>query len=303
MSHAKVYAILIGVMILWGINTPWMKIIIASGDPLTLQATRVFIASLVIFIILKCFRKKLIVANMPWKYIWLGAFFGVMLHHGFYAFGIDQTTAMKAGIINGLSPLFTAMAAVIFKDTVMTRTKLLGFMLGFSGILVAIVKGWDDLFAWEIGDLYIFLSFFLQSFSFIAIRRATKVIQPMLMTAWMQFVGSLVLVALAFSIQPSNFSVFATMPSNVFIIFLLSGIVATGIGHTLYNLCIQQIGAAESAIFSNFNTIFSLIASALILHEVLTVQQFIGCLLVVLGVLTGTGNMERFIRWRRTAKQ
>ena len=303
MSNAKVYAILIGVMILWGINTPWMKIIIASGDPLTLQATRVFIASLVIFIILKSLRKSLLVPNMPWKYIWIGAFFGVMLHHGFYAFGIDKTTAMKAGIINGLSPLFTAMAAVIFKDTIMTRTKFIGFALGFSGILVAIVKGWNDLFAWEIGDIYIFLSFFLQSFSFIAIRRATKVIQPMLMTAWMQFVGSLVLVAVAIIIQPSNFLVFTTMPSNVFIIFLLSGIVATGIGHTLYNLCIQQIGAAESAIFSNFNTIFSLIASAIILNEVLTLQQFFGCLLVVLGVLTGTGNMERLIRWRRTAKQ
>lgn len=67
-------------------------------------------------------------------------------------------------------------------------------------------------------------------------------------------------------------------------------------GHTLYNLCIKQIGAAESATFANFNTVLALIFSALLLGEVITLQQFIGSIFIIVGVIVGTGNVERFLK-------
>ena len=179
MSNKKVYSILILVMLIWGMNVSWMKLIITSGDPLTLQGLRVFFAALTVFLILKLMKQPLTVINMPWKYILLGCFFGVICHHGFFAYGIEQTTAMKTAIISGMSPLFTAFVAVIFKDTIMTRTKVIGFLLGGIGVLVAIVRDFSDLLDWSLGDVYIFLSFFLQAFSFIAIRRATRTMQPL----------------------------------------------------------------------------------------------------------------------------
>ena len=84
----------------------------------------------------------------------------------------------------------------------------------------------------------------------------------------------------------------------VLTLFLLSAILATRVGHTLYNLCIKQIGAAESAIFANFNTVFTLISSALLLGEIITLQQFIGSIFIIVGVVVGTGNVERFLKWR-----
>lgn len=285
-------------MLIWGMNVSWMKLIIMSGDPLTLQGLRVFFAALTVFLILKLMKQPLTVMDMPWKYILLACFFGVICHHGFFAYGIEQTTAMKTAIISGMSPLFTAFVAVIFKDTVMTRTKVIGFLLGGIGVLVAIVRDFSDLLNWSLGDVYIFLSFFLQAFSFIAIRRATRIMQPMLVTAWMLLIGSSILLLVALLINPSTFKVFTKLPPFVLIIFLLSAILATGVGHTLYNLCIKQIGAAESAIFANFNTVFALIFSALLLGEVITLQQFIGSIFIIVGVVVGTGNVERFLKWR-----
>lgn len=285
-------------MLIWGMNVSWMKLIIMSGDPLTLQGLRVFFAALTVFLILKLMKQPLTVMDMPWKYILLACFFGVICHHGFFAYGIEQTTAMKTAIISGMSPLFTAFVAVIFKDTVMTRTKVIGFLLGGIGVLVAIVRDFSDLLNWSLGDVYIFLSFFLQAFSFIAIRRATRIMQPMLVTAWMLLIGSSILLLVSLLINPSSFTVFTKLPPFVLIIFLLSAILATGVGHTLYNLCIKQIGAAESAIFANFNTVFALIFSALLLGEVITLQQFIGSIFIIVGVVVGTGNVERFLKWR-----
>lgn len=298
MSNKKVYSILILVMLIWGMNVSWMKLIITSGDPLTLQALRVFLAALTVFLILKLMKQPLTVTNMPWKYIMLACFFGVICHHGFFAYGIEQTTAMKTAIISGMSPLFTAFVAVIFKDTVMTRTKGLGFLLGGIGVLIAVVRDFSDLINWALGDVYMILSFFLQAFSFIAIRRATRVMQPMLVTAWMLLIGSSILLLMALLINPSNFTVLTKLSPLVLTLFLLSAILATGIGHTLYNLCIKQIGAAESAIFANFNTVFALIFSALLLGEIITLQQFIGSVFIIVGVIVGTGNVERFLKWR-----
>lgn len=299
MSNKKVYGILILVMLVWGMNVSWMKLIITSGDPLTLQGLRVFFAALTVFLILKLMKQPLTVENMPWKYIMLACFFGVICHHGFFAYGIEQTTAMKTAIISGMSPLFTAFVAVLFKDTILTRTKALGFLLGVIGVLIAVVRNFSDLLNWDLGDIYIVLSFFLQAFSFIAIRRATRTMQPMLVTAWMLLIGSSILLLLSLIINPSSFIMFTKLSSNTLIVFLLSAILATGVGHTLYNLCIKHIGAAESAIFANFNTVFALIFSALLLGELITLQQFIGSIFIIVGVIVGTGNIERFLNWWR----
>ncbi|MEO4054423.1 DMT family transporter [Solibacillus sp. CAU 1738] len=308
MGNAKVYSILILVMFVWGMNVTWLKVIVSNGEPLTMQTMRVFLAGITVFIILKLMKQKLYVQGMPWKYILIGCFFGVICHHGFLAYGIERTTAMKTAIISGLSPLITAFIAVVFKDTIMTKTKAIGFALGGVGVLIAVVDDFTALFKLQLGDFFVFMSFFLQAFSFIAIRRATRVIQPMLMTGWMLVLGSSVLLVFTTIIYPTSFGSFLTLSPFVWTIFLLSAILATAIGHTLYNLCIKHIGAAESAIFTNFNTMFALFGAALFLNEIITWQQLIGCFFIIAGVVIGTGNVDRgvfkrMISWRFKGKK
>lgn len=286
-------------MFLWGMNVTWLKVIVSNGDPLTIQTARIFLAGIVIFIILKLTKQQLYVKNMPFKYILIGCFFGVICHHAFLAYGIVRTTAMKTAIISGLSPLFTALIAVVFKDTVMTKTKLIGFMLGGIGVLFAVVDDLTELTNLQLGDFLVFMSFFLQAFSFIAIRRATTTISPMLTTGWMLLIGSSILLIFTLVTNIQSYTAFVSFSPLLWLIFFLSAVLATSVGHTLYNLCIKHIGAAESAIFVNFNTIFALIGAALFLHEVITLQQFIGSLIIIAGVIIGTSNLEEKLLQRK----
>ncbi|CAM5204508.1 Drug/metabolite transporter (DMT)-like permease OS=Ureibacillus acetophenoni OX=614649 GN=SAMN05877842_102189 PE=3 SV=1 [Ureibacillus acetophenoni] len=295
MSNAKIYTILVLVMLAWGLNVTWLKIIVSNGDPLTLQSFRIFLAGITVFTFLIILRQKLYVRNMPWKYILLGSFFGVICHHAFLAFGIQQTTGTKTAIISGLSPLIVALIAVIFKDTIMTKSKLIGFILGGIGVLIAVVRDFRELLNWEMGDILVFLSFFLQAFSFIAIRRGTRTISPLLMTAYMLTIGSILLVISSTLINPSSIVSFATADLTFWSVFLLSAIVATGLGHSLYNLCIKHIGTAESAIFVNLNTVFALFGTTILLHEFITYQQITGTIIIITGVIIGTSNIESII--------
>ena len=85
LANAKVYSILVFVMFLWGMNVTWLKVIVSNGDPLTIQTARIFLAAITIFIILKLTKQPLYVKGMPFKYILIGCFFGVICHHVFLA--------------------------------------------------------------------------------------------------------------------------------------------------------------------------------------------------------------------------
>lgn len=295
LSNSKIYSILILVILLWGLNVTWLKIIVSNGEPITIQSVRIFLAGITVFLILLLMKQKVFVKNMPWKYILIGSFFGVICHHAFMAVGIEQTTGTKTAIISGLSPLITALIAVIFKDTVMTISKLVGFLLGGLGVCIAVIQSFHEILNIELGDILVFLSFLLQAFSFIAIRRGTRTISPLLMTAYMLTIGSVILLISSLFIYPTSLSAFMTSDFQFWSIFILSGVFATGVGHSLYNLCIKHIGTAESAIFVNLNTVFALFGTALLLNEIISIQQLIGTMIIIIGVIVGTSNIEAII--------
>ncbi len=282
-------------MLLWGLNITWLKLIVTYGEPIIIQSVRIFIAGMTVFLILVLIKQKIYVRNMPWTYILIGSFFGVVCHHALMAVGIDQTTGTKAAIIGGLSPLIVALIAIIFKDTVMTKSKLIGFILGAIGVCIAVIQDFNDLLNLQTGDILVFLSFFLQAFSFIAIRRGTRTISPLLMTAYMLTIGAIILIFTSLFIHPTGLNVFVTSDFQFWSVFILSAVLATGIGHSLYNLCIKHIGTAESAIFVNLNTVFGLFGTALLLSEIITIQQLIGTMIIILGVIIGTSNLETII--------
>ena len=71
---------------------------------------------------------------------------------------------------------------------------------------------------------------------------------------------------------------------------------ATAVGHSLYNLAIKNIGAAESAIFTNFNTLFALIGAYIFLGEKMHLQQYVGCVFIICAVIIGTGGIDMKVK-------
>lgn len=72
-------------------------------------------------------------------------------------------------------------------------------------------------------------------------------------------------------------------------VFLGSAVIATAVGHMTYNYAIGQVGAAEASIFINLNPFFALIGSSLLLGEAVTIVQMSGFVLILIGVLFGSG--------------
>lgn len=111
--------------------------------------------------------------------------------------------------------------------------------------------------------------------------------------------GSTVMILYNLVMNPSSFLAFSNLDIKLWSVFLFSAMFATAIGHSLFNSMIKRLGTAESAIFTNLSTIFALTGSVVILNEHMHLSQILGCMLIIIGVLIGTGGLEDWIRKRR----
>ncbi|WP_065411702.1 DMT family transporter [Pseudobacillus wudalianchiensis] len=304
MSGSRVYFILTAIMLMWGINVSIIKILVEHFTPVTITACRIFAAAITVFLTLGILGKVRWPRHNEWIYIVGGAFLSVVGHHYFLSEGLSKTTAANGGLILGLGPLLTAILSMALLKQRPTKIRLLGFLLGGAGVSFTVLAGSGGVTAASTGDFNVFLSILSQALSFIVIKKAAETLDPRLLTGYMLLIGSVILFLISLWKEPWGLESLTNGSPAVWTAFFFSAILATALGHMVYNRAIGQIGAAEASIFLNLNTFFSLIGASLFLGEAILPAHFIGLLLIVPGVLLGSGSLEEWmLRQRRKLQQ
>lgn len=295
----KVYTLLTITMLLWGLNLPGLKYMLTHMQPVTMTALRILTAGIVVFIILGAFKLVRLPTKKEWIYILGGAALNVVLHHYFLNMGLFRTSGTNASLILGTGPVLTAICTSLILRNYPTRIQWLGAIVGFIGIGSVVLAGGDSVSGLKLGDAFIFISILAQVLSFLVIAKAARTLDPRLLTAYMLVTGSLILFVISFIQEPGEFAKFATVPSTFWFVFAASAIFGTAVGHMLYNYSVGQVGPAKAAIFMNFNTLFSLTGSALLLGEIITGRHLIGFVLIIIGVILGSGAAEDIWKKRK----
>lgn len=302
MKNKQIYLVLIGVMLIWGFNVSFIKIIVGSFMPVTMTSFRIFTAGVTVLIILALIKRLRKPTLQEVKFIIFGGLLNVVGHHYFLSTGLTKTTAANGGLILGLGPMLTAILSIIFLNKKLTPIRLTGFVLGLIGVGFTVLAGGKGISSINVGDLDIFLSIFSQASSFIIVSKAAKVMDPRLLTGYMLVFGSFVLFGISLLTEPNGLMSMANGTPSVWASFFGSAILATALGHMIYNSVIGKAGAAETSIFMNLSTFFALLGSALFLGEKILPSHFIGLLLIIAGVLFGSGAFEE-MRLRHKRRQ
>ncbi|MBB5172262.1 EamA family transporter [Texcoconibacillus texcoconensis] len=299
MARSLTYSLLILVMFIWGLNVVAVKYLVEHFPPVAMQGFRILVAGIVAIIVLYFLRDLRKLTKKEWGITILAALFGQLGHHALLAIGLVETTASNASLILGLIPITTSILAMIFFRDKMTWLQVTGIIFGFSGVAIVVLQNNGSIGAVSTGDFLVFTSMFSQALSFILIKMATKTLSSRQMTAVMLLLGSILLLGTSLVVEPNGFSQLTGGTALVWTVFFVSAILATGLGHILYNAAIQQIGAGETAIFNNLVPFFSLIGAFLFLGESIYVTQVIGFFLIVTGVLLGTGYVDSQIKKKK----
>ncbi|MCA0149271.1 DMT family transporter [Rossellomorea vietnamensis] len=299
MKKWQTYIILVFIMLIWGFNVPALKTLVSEFTPVTITSLRIFTAGVTVFILLGLMGKIRKPTGKEFLFIIAGGLLNVVSHHYFLSVGLTGTSSTNGGLILGTGPLLTALMATIILRNRPTVIKIIGFLSGSVGVTIIVLSGGEGIGGLKMGDLFIFISIFSQALSFIIISRAAKTLDPRLLTGYMLVFGSVVLFVISLITEPGGLKQLGDAPVAIWVLFFASAILATAIGHMIYNHSIGKIGAAETSIFLNLNTFFSLLGAAVFLGETVTFYHLFGLVFIVLGVVCGSGTLEEFVVRRK----
>ncbi|MBW3112064.1 DMT family transporter [Bacillus sp. MCCB 382] len=295
MKKWQTYLILVFIMLIWGFNVPALKTLVSEFTPVTITSLRIFTAGITVFIILGLMGKVRKPTAKELLFITSGGLLNVVSHHYFLSVGLTGTSSTNGGLILGTGPLLTALMATIILRNRPTVIKVIGFLSGSVGVTIIVLSGGEGIGGLKMGDLFIFISIFSQALSFIIISHAAKTLDPRLLTGYMLVFGSVVLFIISLFTEPGGLRQLGDASASIWVLFFASAILATAVGHMIYNHSIGKIGAAETSIFLNLNTFFSLVGASIFLGETVTYYHLIGLVFIVLGVVCGSGTLEELV--------
>ncbi len=262
----------------FGANAVAIKISVAGIGPFTAAGIRFLIASGVIFIWARATGRSFQVQRnqvYPLLMVFLLFFFQI----AFLYLGISKTNASRAVLISNLQPFFVLFMAHFFiPDDRITLRKVLGLLLGFTGVCLVFLEKEGATEGFHLGDLLIVLSTALWGVSAVYNKTVLHRLSPYFI-AFYQMSLSVPFFFLAGCLwdQP----MIGTVSAGVVIALLYQALVAAAFGFIAWNTLLQYHGAV---ILNSFNFIMPITGVVLawwVLQEPLTIKILLALLLII----------------------
>lgn len=210
----------------------------------------------------------------------LGAFLsGLALFGGstFQQIGIIYTTAGKAGFITGLYVILVPISGAFWGQKIGASTWL-GAVLALVGLYLLTMTG---LFSINLGDGLVLVCALFWTVHVHLIGYYSPRVDTIKL-AFLQFaICSILSLIIALIIETSSLSSIlkAAIP------ILYAGCLSVGIAYTLQVMAQRHVPPSHAAIILSLEAVFAGIGGWLILDEVLSFRGFLGCLLMLAGMV------------------
>ena len=121
--------------------------------------------------------------------------FQTVLQYFFYYIGLAHTTGVKAAVIVA-AKVFAAIliSSLIYRLEKLTMRKIIGCILGFSGIIIINMNGLKSGLNFSLlGDGFILISTIANGFSSVLIKKYSSNENPVLLSGWQFLFGGLIM--------------------------------------------------------------------------------------------------------------
>ena len=275
---------------IWGSSFLFLRLTSPVFGPIFLIEMRV-LSGLAVLLPLVLFLGKLAEFQKHWKMIAAVSLMNMAIPFCFFAFSAVYIGAGLLSIINATVPIFSACVAYVVYQERLSRSSLLGLLIGFLGVVVLMFNPGESF--GSSGWLAILSSLFACLLYGAAINLTVNNLQGitgLTITAGGLFVSSAVLLPFAFWARPEVFPV-----GNIWWSVFALGIVCTGFGFVMFYRLIDRIGAGRAIMTTYLIPVFSILWGNIFLGESVTLIMVVGCILVLLGVglTTKKSNIDK----------
>ena len=275
---------------IWGSSFLFLRLTSPVFGPIFLIEMRV-LSGLAVLLPLVLFLGKLAEFQKHWKMIATVSLMNMAIPFCFFAFSAVYIGAGLLSIINATVPIFSACVAYVVYKERLSRSSLLGLLIGFLGVVVLMFNP-DESFGssgW-LAILSALLACLLYGTAINLTVNNLQGVSGLTITAGGLFVSSLVLLPFAFWARPEVLPV-----GNIWWSVFALGIVCTGFGFVMFYRLIDRIGAGRAIMTTYLIPVFSILWGNIFLGESVTLIMVVGCILVLLGVglTTKKSNLDK----------
>lgn len=268
---------------IWGLTFISTKVLIGHGlSPQEIFLLRFLIAYLGIWFISP---RKLFADN--WKdegWLVLGGITGGSLYFLTENMALGITMATNVAFIVCTAPLLTTLLSLlIYKKEKATGNLIGGSLLALVGVALVVYNGSFVLKISPFGDFLTLLAALSWAFYSLIMKKMAGRYRITFITRKIFFYG-VVTILPAFFFRPFQLNVSLLLQPSVLFNLLFLGILASLICFAVWNVVLKQLGTVRASNYIYLNPLFTLVGSAFLLGERLTVVALVGAMLILGGV-------------------
>lgn len=278
--------LLILIAIIWALNFSVVKVSLQEIDSLSFNALRYILAAGLLAYTARARGYSLKVDREDfWPLVGI-ALVGNVLYQLFFIIGVDYTYSANAAVILGTIPVWVALLSHLFTNEKLTRYKSIGIGLAFTGIVLIVTgskAGISIASKTFLGDVIILCAAISWGVYTILAKRFLKKYPSTQFTGVMSIVGMvfLLIIGLPNLLHVNWTGISLKGWGGIF----YSGLLSIGLAYLIWNNSVSKIGAVRTAAYQNLVPVLGLVFGVVLLQEALTLQQYSGSALVIVGII------------------
>ena len=275
-------AMVLVVGLLWGLNWPAVKIMIAEIQPFTIRAVAFPCAALLLAIYARWKGESLVPTRAEWLPLLITATFLIFAFNMLTSLGQSLTEASRAVIIAYTMPAITALFSAVYLKERLSRQTLMALVLGMLGLAVLVSGDVADLISNPAGSLVMLLAAMVWSIGNVSLKACSWQLAPAALAAWCFAISMVLSWPVLLIFEPPSAFVLPSVPVLLTLAFHIVGPMV--ICYVLWNNLIKRLPLSVAAISILTAPVVGVVTSVLFIGEALTWQKSVSLILIVASI-------------------
>jgi drug/metabolite transporter (DMT)-like permease len=228
--------------------------------------------------------------NQLFRFTWMSVIMFVV-SNGLGTWSVQYIPSGLGAVIGAIAPIWIALfSLMLFKDTKLNLTTVLGLILGFGGILIIFYDYIDALFNsnFSLGIILGVIATMTWALGTLLTVKHAKDLNPYYSIGWQMFLSGVILTAISYITGQHIPLADIPLPAWYSITYLV--VIGSIITFAAFIYALKRLPAAQASVYAYINPIVAVIIGALLNHEKLNLLIAAGTLVTLIGVyLVNTG--------------
>jgi drug/metabolite transporter (DMT)-like permease len=276
-------------MIFWAFSFIWFKIANKTFQPFTIVFLRLLFSVILLTIYLILAKSFMKIRKGDHKLFLLLAIFEPFLYFIGESFGLTFVSATVCSVMISTIPVFATIGAwLIFREK-LQKINYAGIVISFIGVLVFLLNR-DGSLSYNFKGLVLLLFAVLSAVGYnLVLSRLVGKYSPVYIVNVQNIIGATLFLPIFMISDFKTFIHESYAPVTFLPVVALAAFASCG-AFILFAFSVSKIGILKANVFTNFIPLFTALFSFIIMGERLTIQNILGMIIVITGVIMAQLN-------------